>query len=79
MVYVVGKREELIGSWGIDGQLSGLSPQRVDKWRTNLHCSYERLCSSKFLETVNLDSETRQKRFCELTISFKIVTFDGAQ
>ena len=24
-------------------------PHRDDRWRTDLHCSYERLCSSKFL------------------------------
>ena len=27
-------------------------PQRVDRWRTDLHCSYDRSCSSKFLAGV---------------------------
>src|SRR6266702_3524846 len=34
---------------------SEVKPQRVDRWRTDRHCSYEMLCSSKLLADVCLD------------------------
>jgi len=46
-------------------------PQRVDRWRIDLHCSYERSCSSKFLADVCTSINRKQEKVLRTHSGYK--------